>query len=86
MVRGKAPFSSDDLAACDVPLCMALGSKSEPVAYARSAELVCRAAPQAFTMRVEGAQHGAHLSHPDGVATLLTSAMARSLGAEHASR
>jgi pimeloyl-ACP methyl ester carboxylesterase len=86
MVRREAPFGLDDLAACAVPLCMALGTKSEPAAYAASAELVCSASAHAFTMSVEGARHGAHLSHPDGVATLLHAAMARSLGAEPASR
>jgi pimeloyl-ACP methyl ester carboxylesterase len=84
MVRRQPPFSLDDLAALSVPLCMALGSKSELAAYAASAELVCRAAPRAFMMSVEGAQHGAHLSHPDGVARMLEAAMARALGEEHA--
>jgi len=72
MVRTPIPFSAADLSSIEVPVVVAVGSVSDHPRYARSADVIVGAAPIAARRTVDGAAHGAHLSHPDGVAALIT--------------
>ena len=71
MVREPAPFFAEDLADLEIPICLALGSGGDQTRYARAAAVVVANAQKAWIAEVPGAQHGAHLTHPDGLAGLV---------------
>jgi pimeloyl-ACP methyl ester carboxylesterase len=71
MIRDPRPFEAKDLEQLELPLCLALGTGSDQVRYSKAAEIVSAHAPHAWLADVTGAQHGAHLTHPDALAALV---------------
>jgi pimeloyl-ACP methyl ester carboxylesterase len=59
-IRGPAPFEASDV---PVPVVAGCGSASE-ARHRESAERLADTIPAAELMVIEGAGHGAHLSHP----------------------
>jgi lipase len=74
---GPAPYRADAIAA---PVVSACGSEGEPH-HLRAAEEVARSAPRGELRVVEGAGHGAHLSHPEQFAGLVRRAVELADGA-----
>ncbi len=75
-LRGPAPF---DVARLTVPAVFARGgSRSEPHRRQVVSWLVARV-PGAELVEIEGAGHGAHLSHPDGFAAFVRTTVGRAL-------
>ncbi len=74
MVRTIIPFTAEQLSTLSVPVTIGIGSKSDNPRYRSSADVITDAAPVARQAIVEGAGHGAHLSHPDGLAAMLRGA------------
>ncbi len=71
----EPPF---DVAGLDVPLLVGRGSASLPHHRAAAAWLADHA-PGAALVEIEGAGHGAHLTHPDAFAGFVRAAVARAL-------
>ncbi len=71
MSRGAAPFDVHELGTLDLDVVVATGSLTENTRYAEGAAVLLRALPRARRAVVEGAGHGAHLTHPDGLARIL---------------
>jgi pimeloyl-ACP methyl ester carboxylesterase len=65
-----------DLASIRVPTITARGSKSLPH-HRRAAGVVAEIVPGAELIEVEGAAHGAHLTHPDAFARIARAAVAK---------
>jgi pimeloyl-ACP methyl ester carboxylesterase len=59
-IRGAAPFDPADV---DVPVISGTGSVSEP-RHRDSATRLAAAVPRGELVTIEGAGHGAHMSHP----------------------
>jgi pimeloyl-ACP methyl ester carboxylesterase len=59
-IRGPAPFDAGDVA---VPVVAGCGSESEP-RHQQSAERLAATVPDGELVVIEGAGHGAHMSHP----------------------
>ena len=72
-IRGHAPF---DPAAVTVPVVAGCGSASE-ARHRESAERLAAAVPDGELVVIEGAGHGAHMSHPREFAALIRQAVAR---------
>jgi pimeloyl-ACP methyl ester carboxylesterase len=72
-VRETAPF---DLAAVTVPVVVGVGSESRPH-HLEAAPRLAASLPDAELVVIEGASHGAHLSHPREFADLVRRALAR---------
>jgi pimeloyl-ACP methyl ester carboxylesterase len=66
-IRDRAPF---DLADVHVPVVVGVGTESAPHQI-EAAPKVAAALPRAELHRIEGARHGAHLSHPAQFAGLV---------------
>jgi pimeloyl-ACP methyl ester carboxylesterase len=77
IIRHTVPFTLDALAGLSVPLSIGLGAATSMPHHATSATRVASAAPQCAVISVDGAGHGAHLSHPDGVAQMIAAAASR---------
>jgi len=71
MSRGKAPFGVVELATLDLDVVVATGALTTNTRYAEGADVLVGALPRATRAVVEGAGHGAHLTHPDGLARIL---------------
>ncbi|CAN5831952.1 alpha/beta hydrolase [soil metagenome] len=69
----EAPFRPDAIA---VPVLAVCGSESAE-RHRRATTELAEAVPGATVHTIEGARHGAHLSHPDELATLVRQAVAR---------
>lgn len=78
-IRGEAPF---DLADVRVPVVVGVGTESRPHQL-EAAPRVVELLPDAVLHRIEGAGHGAHLSHPAEFAALVRAALARSGAGAH---
>jgi pimeloyl-ACP methyl ester carboxylesterase len=74
-VRPPNPPPFDD-AAITVPVVAAHGSETRPH-HVRATELLARTAPRGELRVIEGAGHGAHLTHPQQFADLVGSALGR---------
>ena len=70
----EAPF---DVASLTIPATYGVGSKSVE-RYRRTATWLLEHTPGSELIEIDGASHGAHLTHPDAFAALVRSAMARS--------
>jgi pimeloyl-ACP methyl ester carboxylesterase len=70
-IRDRAPF---DLADVRVPVVVGVGTESAPHQQ-EAAPLVTAALRQAELHRIDGARHGAHLSHPAQFAALVARAV-----------
>lgn len=70
-IRDRAPF---DLADVLVPVVVGVGSLSAPHQRA-AAPIVAELLPDAVLVEIEGARHGAHLSHPAEFAALIRYAL-----------
>ena len=79
MVRTTIPFHATQLALLATPVVVAVGGASDHPRYKNSAEVIVDAAPVSMSAVLDGAAHGAHLSHPDGVAALIAD-VARNYG------
>ena len=59
-----------DVSQLDVPVVVAMGGPSTRAHHRRTVEWLGAHVPGAQVFEIDGAQHGAHLSHPDHFATL----------------
>lgn len=75
IIRMETPFDLDDLAGLEAQLTIGLGISSP--GHLAAAERIVAAAPHARIERIEGAGHGAHLSHPDHLSAIVERAVAR---------
>ena len=82
MVRTTIPFTAEQLDHLEVPVTVCVGGKSDHPRYRSSADVITAHAPEGQLAIVEGAAHGAHLTHPDGLAALIAR-VARSRGRSH---
>jgi pimeloyl-ACP methyl ester carboxylesterase len=73
-MRGPQPF---DVMELSVPAVFGLGGPSSQDHHRRSAQWLGAHVPGAMAYEIEGAQHGAHLSHPDHFAALIRTVVAR---------
>jgi pimeloyl-ACP methyl ester carboxylesterase len=71
MSRGTAPFSEHELAGIEIDVVVATGSLTQSTRYGEGARVLLDQVPSAREAIVEGAGHGAHLTHPDGLARVL---------------
>lgn len=71
--RDPPPF---DPQLVDVPVLSGRGTRSRPH-HRRAAADLADAVPGAVLVEVDGADHGAHLSHPDAVAAMVRDLLAR---------
>jgi pimeloyl-ACP methyl ester carboxylesterase len=85
MSRGAAPFGLSELSTLDLDVVVAIGALTENTRYAEGAAALLRALPRARRAVVEGAGHGAHLTHPDGLARILEAMARRAALERHAS-
>jgi pimeloyl-ACP methyl ester carboxylesterase len=72
-LRSDPPFAASTIT---IPVIVGYGSKA-PTHHRRGTRLLADALPEAELVCVEGAHHGAHLSHPDNFALLVRRALAR---------
>lgn len=75
-IRGKTAYDDDDLT---MPVIAARGGLSSDH-HARAAAEIADSAPCGELVTIEGARHGAHLTHPDEFAELVRRAVAASSG------
>ncbi|HEX3796211.1 MAG TPA: alpha/beta hydrolase [Acidimicrobiales bacterium] len=72
-IRGPAPF---DVELLSIPVLFGMGGAASQPHHRRGVTWLGSHVPGASTFEVEGAQHGAHLSHPDGFATFIRAVIA----------
>lgn len=72
-IRGEPAYRDEDVT---VPVVAALGGASLDH-HARAAEEIAAAVPDGELLVIDGARHGAHLTHPDEVAGLVRRVVAR---------
>lgn len=72
----RPPWTFDALAATGVAVVAGHGGASKP-SHVRSARELADAVPGAELFVIDGAAHGAHVSHPDGFADFCRRALAR---------
>lgn len=75
-MRGEAP--PFDVTALDVPVVFGMGGPKTAPHHRRSVEWLGATVPGAVVYEIAGAQHGAHLSHPDHFASLTRLVVERS--------
>jgi pimeloyl-ACP methyl ester carboxylesterase len=78
IVRMETPFELERLASLAMPLTIVMGSSPVAARHRATAEKVVAAVPQGQMLEIQGAGHGAHLSHPDRLATLIDAHRSRS--------
>jgi pimeloyl-ACP methyl ester carboxylesterase len=76
IIRNETPFTMEHVAALEVPMTIVIGDTAP--GHRRTAELVVDTAPRGTLLAIEGAPHGAHLSHPDTLAEIVLRQAARS--------
>jgi len=74
IIRGEVPFTLDDIATLEIPITIGIGASIS--GHRRAAERVVATAPHGVLVHIEGAPHGAHLSHPDSLAELVMTSIA----------
>lgn len=74
---GSPPYQPEHVV---VPVVAAYGTRTEPY-HRRAAQELAARAPEAELAVIEGARHGAHLTHPGAFADLVRRAAARAGGA-----
>jgi pimeloyl-ACP methyl ester carboxylesterase len=75
-MRGEAPF---DVMALSVPAVFGMGGTASRPHHRQGVTWLGTHVPGAMPYEIEGAQHGAHLSHPDHFADFVRSVMGRAL-------
>jgi lipase len=73
-MRGEAPF---DVLTLSVPLVLGMGGQKSQPHHRNGVSWLAEQIPGAVAFEVEGAGHGAHLSHPDHFAAFLRAVLAR---------
>ena len=76
IIRTETPFTLESVESLSVPLTIVIGATAD--GHRRTAERVVAAAPNGTLLTIEGAPHGAHLSHPDTLADIVIQRAARS--------
>jgi pimeloyl-ACP methyl ester carboxylesterase len=71
IIRLETPFTLEELKKLEVQLTIGVGSATAMPHHAQSARLVVDAVPRGRLTEIEGAGHGAHLSHPDAIARMI---------------
>ena len=71
IVRMETPFRLDEVATLDVPLTVVHGSKSALSHHVAAATAMSNSAQASRLITIEGAGHGAHLSQPDSLSTVI---------------
>jgi len=74
IVRMEVPFTLDDLSRLAPHLTIGVGTSTVMTHHLESARTVVASVPSGNLMTIDGAGHGAHLSHPDHLATLVRDA------------
>jgi pimeloyl-ACP methyl ester carboxylesterase len=72
-IRGQVPF---DVQSISVPVLFGMGGAGSQPHHRAGVAWLGSHVPGASTKEIEGAQHGAHLSHPDGFATFIRAVLA----------
>ena len=75
IIRVETPFTMEAVSSLEVPLTVVIGATAQ--GHRQTAERVVAAAPHGTLMEVDGAPHGAHLSHPDTLAEIIMAHAAR---------
>ena len=78
IIRAETPFTHEDIAGLEVPLTIVIGASA--TGHRLAAERVVDAASDGNLVTIEGAPHGAHLSHPDTLAEIVSRHAARNEG------
>ena len=71
IVRLETPFTLDDVADLSCPLTVVLGSASALSHHAEAARELSAIPVHGQSCSIEGAGHGAHLTHPDHLAAII---------------
>ena len=78
IIRTETPFTLDAVGALEAPVTIVIGATA--TGHRLAAERVVDAASDGTLVTIEGAPHGAHLSHPDTLAEIVSRHAARNEG------
>jgi len=76
-LRGRPPFTVTDLA---VPALFGMGGDGSATHHRETVTWLGSHVPGAATYGIDGAHHGAHLSHPDHFADFVRAVVGRGMG------